>query len=50
MKKNNLKNTLFRLWKFLDLYKGKIVLVIILNIIGVCYNDIIVGIVYGGKK
>ena len=47
MKKNNLKNTLFRLWKFLDLYKGKIVLVIILNIIATLVS--VIGPLFAGK-
>lgn len=47
MKKNSLKNTLFRLWKFLDLYKGKIVLVIILNIIATLAS--VIGPLFAGK-
>ena len=47
MKKNNLKNTLFRLLKFLDLYKGRIILVIILNIIATLAS--VIGPLFAGK-
>ena len=47
MKKNNLKNTLFRLWKFLDLYKGRIILVIVLNIIATLAS--VIGPLFAGK-
>ena len=48
MKKQNSKNTLLRLWKFLSDFKGKIVLVIVFNIIATFAS--VIGPLLAGKS